>query len=58
MVGISDDDVVLAVEFPVTVPLEDVEEEGIEPCNRVTLVEVACLEINEEDEVLATAMVV
>lgn len=50
-------DVLLAVELPVIVPFEDVEDECVEPCNRVTLVEVECLEV-DEDEALATAMVV
>ena len=52
------DDVLLAVEFPVIVPLEVVEDDRMEPCKRVTLVEVACLEVDEEDEAFPTAMVV
>lgn len=56
-VGTAEVDVLLAVEFPVIVPFEDVEDDRMEPCNRVTLVEVDGLEV-EEDEALATAMVV
>lgn len=52
------DEVLLAVEFPVIVPLEVVEDDRMEPCKRVTLVEVACLEVDEEDEAFPTAMVV
>ena len=56
-VGIADVDVLLVVEFPVTVAFEDVEDECFEPCKRVMLVEVDCLEV-DDDEALATAMVV
>lgn len=56
-VGRVEVDVLLAVELPIIVPFEDVEDERMEPCNRVRLVEVECLEV-DEDEALATAMVV
>lgn len=56
-VGIAEVDVLLAVEFPIIVPFEDVEDDRMEPCKRVRLVEVDCLEV-DEDEALATAMVV
>lgn len=57
-VGRAEDDVLLAVELPVILVLEDVVDERREPCKRVTLVEVECLEVDEEDDALATAMVV
>lgn len=56
-VGRAEVDVLLAVEFPVIVAFEDVEDDRMEPCKRVTLVEDEWVEI-DEDEALATAMVV
>ncbi len=56
-VGMAELDVLLAVEFPIIVPFEEVEDDRMEPCSRVRLVEVDGLEV-EEEEVLATAMVV
>ena len=57
-VGRAEDDVRLAVELPVIVPLEAVGDDRMEPCKRVRLVELACVEVDEEDEALAAAIVV
>ena len=53
LIGAAEDDIRLAVELPVIVPLEAVEDDRIEPCKIVTLVEV-----DEEDETLAATTVV
>ena len=47
----------LAVKFPVIEPFKDVEDERMEPCKTVKLVEVGCLNVDEV-EALAAAMVV
>ena len=56
-VGAAELDVLLAVEFPIIVPFKEVDDDPMEPCSKVTLVEVDFLEV-EEEEALATAMVV
>lgn len=56
-VGTAEVDVLLAVEFPVIEPFEDVGDERMEPCKRVRLFEMEYLDV-DEDEALATAMVV
>ena len=56
-VGTAEVDVLLAVKFPVTEPLTEVEDERMEPCKTVKLVEVGCLDVDEV-EALAAAMVV
>ena len=56
-VGTAEVDVLLAVKFPVIEPLEEVEDERMEPCKMVKLVEVDCLDVDEV-EALAAAMVV
>ena len=58
LVGRAEDDVWLAVELPLIVPLEAVEDDRTEPCKKVRLVEVVCSEVDGEAERLATAMVV
>lgn len=58
LVGAAEEDVRLRVELPVIVPVEAVEDERMEPCNIVTLVDVGCLEVDEEYEALATTSVV
>ena len=57
-VGRAKDDVWLAVELPVMESVNGIEDDRVEPCKRVTFVEVARLEADEEDEVLAMTVVV
>ena len=56
-VGTAEVDVLLAVKFPVIDPLKGVEDERMEPCKTVKLVEVGRLDVDEV-EALAAAMVV
>ena len=58
LVGRAEEDVWLAVELPVIVPLEAVEDDRTEPCKKVRLVEVVGSVVEGEAEGLATAMVV
>lgn len=58
LVGAADEDVRLRVELPVIVLLEAVEDDRMEPCNIVTLVDVGCIEVDEAYEALASTSVV